>query len=108
MEFGEFVKEKRMKIEGLTVRKLATMLNISFTYLSDVENGRAKAFKPEILKKLPEILKLNKEEEEEFYDLAGKSQNMMPQDITEKAIDSPELIAAFRKIIKENERKRGE
>lgn len=104
MSFGEFIKEKRLLIEGLTVRKLAAKLNISFTYLSDVENGRAKAFKPEILKKLAEILNLNENEKEQFYNLAGESQNTMPYDITEKVLSRPELIAAFRKVIKDEEK----
>ena len=47
MNFGEFVSKKRKK-KNLTIRQFAILLDISFTYLSDVENNRSKAFKSEI------------------------------------------------------------
>ena len=88
MEFGEFISQKR-KEKNFTIRELASKLNISFTYLSDVEKGRAKAFRPEILKLLINVLQLTKEEQDKLNDLAGESQNTVAPDIAEylKAYD---------------------
>ena len=72
---------------------------ISFTYLSDVEKGRAKAFKQEILKKIIEVLQLNKEETDLFNDLAGKSQDNVAPDIAEYLKNHPEAVVAFRKNV---------
>jgi transcriptional regulator with XRE-family HTH domain len=104
--FGEFIKDMRINRLHLSVRKFADELPISFTYLSDVENGRVPAFKPEILKLLVEKFELTEDEKEEFYELAAITQNVIPLDITEKAVNNPELIAAFRKIIKNHEDKK--
>ena len=100
MNFGEFVSKKR-KEKNLTIRQFAILLDISFTYLSDVENNRSKAFKPEILKKIVSALDLNDNETEELYDLAAQSQNSIPLDIEEYIKNNPSAIVAFRKTIKE-------
>ena len=104
--FGEFIKDMRINRLHLSVRRFADELPISFTYLSDVENDRVPAFKPEILKILVEKFELTEEEKEEFYELAAKTQNVIPLDITEKAVNNPQLIAAFRKVIKDQEDKK--
>lgn len=104
MNFGEFVSKKR-KEKNLTIRQFAILLDISFTYLSDVENNRSKAFKPEILKKIVSALDLNDNETEELYDLAAQSQNSIPLDIEEYIKNNPSAIVAFRKTIKEEKNK---
>lgn len=104
MNFGEFVSKKR-KEKNLTIRQFAILLDISFTYLSDVENNRSKAFKPEILKKIVSALDLNDNETEELYDLAAQSQNSIPLDIEEYIKNNPSAIVAFRKTIKEEKTK---
>lgn len=96
MNFGEFLCEKR-QAKSLTLRALASMLDISFSYLSDVEKGRAKAFKPEILKKISEVLELNQTETDEMYDLAAESQDEIPADIIEHFKNNPGAVVAFRK-----------
>lgn len=98
MNFGDYISEKR-KEKNFTIRELANKLNISFTYLSDVEKGRAKAFKQETLKKIIEVLQLNKDESDTLNDLAGESQDTVAPDIAEYLKNHPEAVAAFRKNV---------
>lgn len=98
MNFGDYISQKR-KEKNYTIRELANKLEISFTYLSDVEKGRAKAFKQEILKKIIEVLQLNKEETDLLNDLAGKSQDNVAPDIAEYLKNHPEAVVAFRKNV---------
>ena len=102
MNFGDYISQKR-KEKNFTIRELANKLDIS--YLSDVEKGRSKAFKQEILKKIIEVLQLNKEETDLLNDLAGESQDNVAPDIAEYFKNHPDAVAAFRKnvIRKEND-----
>ena len=102
MDFGEYISQKR-KEKKLTIRELASKLNISFTYLSDVEKGRAKAFKSDILKLIIEILQLDDDEQDKLNDLAGKSQNKVAPDIAEFFEKHPEAVAKFRKSFMRND-----
>ncbi|WP_427108467.1 helix-turn-helix domain-containing protein [Lysinibacillus xylanilyticus] len=54
MEIGTFIKEKR-KAKSLTLRELANSINLSHSYLSQIENGQRKA-SPELLEKLSKVL----------------------------------------------------
>ena len=54
MEIGTFIKEKR-KAKSLTLRELANSINLSHSYLSQIENGQRKA-SPELLEKLSKSL----------------------------------------------------
>lgn len=98
MNFGDYISQKR-KEKNFTIRELANRLEISFTYLSDVEKGRSKAFKQEILKKIIEVLQLNKEESDILNDLAGESQGSVAPDIAEYLKNHPEAVVAFRKNV---------
>lgn len=98
MNFGDYISEKR-KEKNFTIRELANKLNISFTYLSDVEKGRAKAFKQETLKKIIEVLQLNKDESDTLNDLAGESQDTVAPDIADYLKNHPEAVVAFRKNV---------
>lgn len=98
MDFGEYINKKRRE-KNFSIRQLAEKLDISFTYLSDVEKGRAKAFKQETLKKIIEVLQLNKEETDILNDLAGESQNTVAPDVAEYLKNHPEAVAAFRKNV---------
>ena len=98
MNFGDYISQKR-KEKNFTIRELATKLEISFTYLSDVEKGRAKAFKQDILKRIIEVFQLDDDEQDLLNDLAGKSQDIVAPDIAEYLKKHPEAVAAFRKNI---------
>ena len=80
MDFGEYLEENR-KSRNYTLRLFAKRINISYTYLADVEKSRSKAFKLEILKSIVEVLQLDEKETDMFYDLAGLIESH-PHDIT--------------------------
>ncbi len=101
MDFGEYLEEKR-KSRNYTIRLFARRVNISYTYLADVEKGRSKAFKLEILNKIVEVLQLDEKETDMLYDLAGKSRNTIAPDIEEYLKENKELIEEIR-IIKRKE-----
>ena len=89
MGFGEYLQEKR-KSRNYTLRQFAKKIDISFTYLADVEKGRSKAFKLEILNKIIEVLQLDEKE--------GKSRNTIAPDIEEYLKENKELIEEIRMI----------
>lgn len=96
MDFGEYLEEKR-KSRNYTIRLFARRVNISYTYLADVEKGRSKAFKLEILNKIIEVLQLDEKETDMLYDLAGKSRDTIAPDVEEYLKKNKELIDELRK-----------
>ena len=99
MDFGEYLEEKR-KSRNYTIRLFARRVNISYTYLADVEKGRSKAFKLEILNKIIEVLQLDEKETDMLYDLAGKSRDTIAPDVEEYLKENKEIIKEIRKIKK--------
>ena len=88
--FGAFVKRKRLKSEPyISLRKLAELLDISPVYMSNIETGRKPAPKEDILENLARILKMDKQEQEQMYELAAVSKNY-----TAIPVDLPEYISA--------------
>ena len=71
--FGRFLTEKRKQCDIL-LKDLAAELGVSAVYICDVEKDRKLAPKPETLKKIAEILRLNDEEKNLMYDLAAATQ----------------------------------
>lgn len=100
MYFGEYLEEKR-KSRNYTIRLFARRVNISYTYLADVEKGRSKAFKLEILNKIIEVLQLDEKETDMLYDLAGESRDTIAPDVEEYLKKNEEIIEEIRKIKKE-------
>ena len=89
--FGKFITEKRLEKE-ITLRRFASMLDISPVYVCNIEKDRRPAPKDDVLERILQILLLSKEEREEMYDLAAKSKNAsvvsgdLPDYIMEKDI----------------------
>lgn len=119
MDFGKFVKEKRIAIQ-ISLRSLARELGISPSYLSDIENGNRKALSSEKLELLVNALRLNEEDAQTMYDLAGQALNELPPDVPQYLLKNDAAIAALRrakeldaseeewlKFIKELEENRG-
>lgn len=71
MKFGEILKKLRIS-KGVSLRKLADMINVSATYLSDVERGLRKPLSSDHLDKIAEILNLCGRERELLFDCAAK------------------------------------
>lgn len=72
--FGRFVRQRRSSL-GITLRGLASKLNLSPVYLSNIETDRKPAPTQEYLEKLAIELKLNRDEWEYLLDLAAKSKD---------------------------------
>jgi len=82
--FGAFIREKRQR-KSISLRYLVELLDLSPVHLSNIENNRRPAPKDEVLKKIIEVLQLNKQEQEEMYELAAKSKDIptVPGDLPE-------------------------
>lgn len=100
MKFGEYLANKRKERE-MSLRMLAKELDVSPTYLSDVENNRRNALSYENLKKIIEILNLDEEEQKILYDLAGETKDEIPADVESFVNGNTEVIALLRKMKKE-------
>ena len=84
--FGSFIRKKRMELEPhISLRKMAELLSLSPVHMSNIETGREAAPKNEVLINLARLLKLNKQETEDMYDLAAESKNYtaVPGDLPE-------------------------
>ena len=100
MKFGEYLANKRKERE-MSLRMLAKELDVSPTYLSDVENNRRNALSYEKLNKIIEILKIDEEEQKILYDLAGEAKDEIPADVENFVNGNVEVIALLRKMKKE-------
>ena len=93
--FGEYVKTRREEM-GKSLRGLAAELDMTPTYLNDIEKGNRVA--PEkYLEQMVRILGLTGENVNCFYDLAGKSRNDIFPDLTPYIGEKPIARVALRK-----------
>ena len=77
--FGQFIKARREAM-GKSLRSLAAELDMTPTYLNDIEKGNRSA--PEKhLKKMVEVMGITSKNLNCFYDLAGKSRNDVYPDL---------------------------
>jgi len=84
--FGAFIRSKRIALDPyIPSHKMAKLLNISASHMSNIEAGRDAAPQNEVLANLAQILRLNKQEQEHMYDLAAASKNSpaIPADLPE-------------------------
>jgi len=72
--FGAFIREKRLEKE-ISLRQFAAKLDLSPVHMSNMENDRRPAPKGKALERMAALLKLDKQELEEMYDLAAISKN---------------------------------
>lgn len=72
--FGTFLREKRRERE-ITMRKFAEMTGLSPVHMSGIETNQRPAPRDEILKRMSELLGLDKRDTENMYDLAAISKN---------------------------------
>ena len=98
MTFGEYQKQKRLEKE-ITLRGFAKLVDISPVYLCDLEKGRKAAPSMEVMQRMVCQLALNKEETEQFYDLAALEQtakNPVPKDLNAFLKDNRVIVSALR------------
>ena len=94
--FGRFVRQRRSSL-GITLRGLASKLNLSPVYLSKSETDRKPAPTQEYLEKLAIELKLNRDEWEYLLDLAAKSKDQkVSADLPDYIMERDIVRAALR------------
>lgn len=79
-EFGKLIETNRLT-HTIGLREMATKLNISPTYLCDIEKGRRNPPNYQILLQIKDILQLSKSEFEYMCDLASEELTECPADI---------------------------
>jgi transcriptional regulator with XRE-family HTH domain len=82
LSFGEFIRRKRIERE-LLQGEVAKALDISVSYISEMERGCRLPFDSGKLDKLAEYLSLTEDEQALMYDLASRENNEIPADIIE-------------------------
>lgn len=80
--FRDYLREKR-KERHFTIKTLARLIGKSTSYVSQLESGIRIAPKQEMLEAISNSLVLDKTEKEVFFDLAAKSRNTLPDDMTD-------------------------
>ncbi|MDD4474213.1 MAG: helix-turn-helix transcriptional regulator [Eubacteriales bacterium] len=103
LTFGSFIRAKRLESEPyISLRKLAELLNISPVYMSNIENDRNPAPKDDILEHIAQLLKLDKQEREQLFELAAKSKTYIavPGDLPEY-ISANELARVALRVAKD-------
>lgn len=98
--FGEFIRQKRID-KGISLRKMAELMDYSPTYWSDIENGRRNPPSIETLQHICEQLALCAEEKDLLFDLAGDFVQVPPPDLTDYLLD-PNVRRALRTAKKHN------
>lgn len=94
--FGEFVRERRLAA-GISLRKLAEILDIAPAYMSDIENGHRYPPEKEKIYKIAETLHLTPEETDNLFDLAaGNKKNSVSPDIADYIMEQDKSRVALR------------
>ena len=93
--FGEFISQKRVE-KKITLRKMAEMLNVSASFLADVEKDRRNPFDMDKLTRLAQILELSEGDNALMLNLAGKKRNAVAPDLPEYIIKRDYVSAALR------------
>ena len=95
-EFGKYIEERR-KNKGITLRGLATLLEIAPAYMSDIEKGHRYPPDKDKLVLLSSILELNDDETNELFDLAaGEKDNAVSPDLPEYIMGTEKARVALR------------
>lgn len=82
MRFGAFIRAKRIKDpRELTLKDISSVLGISGSLLSDIEQGRRKPFDSERIETFSEYLHLTESDRARLYDLAARETGEVPSDI---------------------------
>jgi len=93
--FGKFINKKRLELK-ISMRDVASALDISAPFLSDVEKGRRNPFEFEKLSILADILKLSEAEKNKMMDLAGEMRDSVAPDLPSYIKDKNYVSVALR------------
>ena len=90
MRFGAFIRAKRIKDpRELTLKDISSVLGISGSLLSDIEQGRRRPFDSERIEAFSEYLHLTESDRARLYDLAARETGEVPSDIEDTMMFSP-------------------
>jgi transcriptional regulator with XRE-family HTH domain len=98
--FGAFLKSLRQS-RGMSLRQLASEIEVAPSYLSDIENDNRNAPNKERLDNIIEKLKLSEEEAYKLFDLAGQKNSSVADDVKEIIAKDKQFAVLARKIKKE-------
>ncbi len=82
MRYGQFLKAKRNSDgRGLTLKDVAAELEVSVSYVSDIEQGRRKPYNEAKTFKIIELYRMTEDEIALLYDLAARENSKIPRDL---------------------------
>lgn len=96
-EFGEFLKKKRLE-KGISLRSLADKVPMAASYLSDIEKGRRYAPEIEKLSRIADLLQIQGDEKNTFFDMAGTSKDGVAPDLPGYIRDNEKVKVMLRKV----------
>lgn len=102
MTFGEFLRQRR-KAEKMALRELAAILDISPSYLHNVECGIKPPLCREKLFKIVQVLTLTEKQAITFFDLAARksAEHPIPADV-EQYLSKDRKLIKFLRLAKQN------
>ena len=92
LTFGQLLREKRVA-KGFSLRKFATIVDVSPTYISQVEQDNIDPPTADRVKRMAELLGENVDE---WTALAGRMADDLPEIIRESPTALPDLLRAVR------------
>ena len=95
LTFGKYIRNERIK-SGQGLREFARKLEVSASYLYDIELLKRSAPKPETVFKIIKLLNID---EKLTIDLASKSRKDIAIDIKGMIKESPETVKLLRDIL---------
>ncbi len=94
--FGKFIEEKRKSL-GMTLRGLASAIDIAPAFMSDIEKGHRYPPSKEKLFLMADVLKLSDEDRDKLFDLAaGERENAVSSDLSEYIMKNDKVRVALR------------
>ncbi len=94
MKYYNFIKNKREEL-GYSTRDLGTLVGVSGSYISMIENNKLKnPPSEEVISKLCEILKFSEEEQEKFYKMLDEE--TLPKRVLERIEKYEEEILKYK------------
>lgn len=95
IEFGKYIRELRIK-RNLSLSGLAKLVGITPFYISYMESGKKTNPDAQIMGRMIQAMKLNKQEIEQFLDLHAKANGCVSYDIVEYIMQHDEIREAIR------------
>ena len=92
--FGAYVRRLRKENE-IGQRELARALEISPSYLNDIEKDKRVAPRPDLVKAIADVLGADPQR---IFDLAGLSRNTIPPDVGQIIRERPDVVPLVRAI----------